>query len=407
MSQKSNTFTDLQKNTIIHPINQTILIMQRTGIANLPLHPGKAPRWLFKRMVLLSRGIVDVIVYEYGKDEFLRRISDPFWFQALACVLAWDWNSSGATTVTCGALKEAINPEEFGFAIAGGKSKASRKTIEEIEQIGDLYNLSTTTIKELQYSSRMAAKVDNTAIQDGYNLYHHVFIFSENGKWVVIQQGLCDETSYARRYHWLSDRVDSFVCEPHNTIVGDDYQEKVLDMTAKQSISAQKISIDLVNDKPLHLRHDWAELTRPENQRTLDNWLYPQQNKQPLEHLDMPRSINWQKMREIYDIQPTNYEELLSIPGVGPNTVRALALISDLLYGEAPSWKDPIRFTFAHGGKDKLPHAVDLPTYAISIGMLEDAVKQAKIGNNEKRHALKRLRNVTPPIPVNPHILNS
>jgi len=381
--------------------------MPKTGVANLPLHPGKAPRWLFKRMVALSRGITEVIIYEYGKDEFLRRISDPFWFQALACVLAWDWHSSGATTVTCGALKEAINPEEFGFAIAGGKGKASRKTISEIEQVGGIYNLSTTTIKELQYSSRMAAKVDNTAIQDGYNLYHHVLIFSENGKWAVIQQGMNNETSYARRYHWLSENVESFVCEPHNAIVGDDRQERVLNMTAKQSISTQKISVDLVNDNPIHLKHDWAELTRPENQLTLDSWIHPKRNKKPLAHLDMPRNINWQKMKEIYDVHPTNYEELLSLRGVGPNTVRALALISDLIYGEKPSWEDPIRYTFAHGGKDKLPRPVDLPTYSTSIEMLEDAIKQAKIGNTEKIHALKRLRNVTPPIPVNPSVLAS
>lgn len=347
-------------------------------------------------MVLLSKGITEVILYEYGKDEFLRRISDPFWFQALSCVLGYDWNSSGCTTVTCGALKEAINPQELGFSIAGGKGKASRKTLEEIEQMGELYNLSTTTIKELQYSSRMAAKVDNTAIQDGYNLYHHVLIFSENGKWAVIQQGMSNETSYARRYHWLSENVESFVCEPHNAIVGDDRQERVLDMTAKQSTAAQKISVDLVNDNPQHLKRDWAELTRPENQRTLDNWLYPQQNKQPLEHLDMPRTINWQKMREIYDIQPKNYEELLSLRGVGPNTVRALALISDLIYGEKPSWVDPIRYTFAHGGKDFVPRPVDLPTYSTSIEMLEDAIKQAKIGDTEKIHALRRLKEFIP-----------
>ncbi|MCX6668069.1 MAG: DUF763 domain-containing protein [Euryarchaeota archaeon] len=381
--------------------------MPKTGVANLPLHPGKAPRWLFKRMVALSRGITEVIIYEYGKDELLRRISDPFWFQALSCVLGFDWHSSGCTTVTCGALKEAINPEEFGFAIAGGKGKASRKTISEIEQVGDIYNLSTTTIKELQYSSRMAAKVDNTAIQDGYNLYHHVLIFSENGKWAVIQQGMNNATSYARRYHWLSDRVESFVCEPHNAIVGDDRQEMVLNMTAKQSTSAQKISVDLVNDNPVHLKRDWAELTRSENQQTLDSWIHPEQNKKLLTRLDMPRTINWQKMREIYDVHPTNYEELLSLKGVGPNTVRALALISDLIYGEKPSWEDPIRYTFAHGGKDKLPHPVDLPTYSNSIEMLEDAIKQAKLGDHEKLHALKRLRNVTPPIPVNPSVLAS
>ncbi len=367
--------------------------MPRTGIANLPLHSGKAPRWLFKRMVLLSKGITEVIIYEYGKDEFFKRISDPFWFQALSCVLGFDFHSSGTTTVTCGALKEAIDPQEFGFAITGGKGKASRKTIEEIEQIGEFYNLSTTTIKELQYSSRMAAKVDNTTVQDGYNLYHHVFIFSENGKWLVIQQGLNDETSYARRYHWFSDQVENFVCEPHNAIIGDNRQEKVLDMTAKQSISAQKISVDLINDNPLHLKHDWAELTRPENQQTLDNWLYSQQNKQPPEHLDMPRTINWQKMKEIYDFQPKNYEELLAMKGVGPNTVRALALISDLIYGEKPSWKDPVKYSFTVGGKDGIPYPVDRKAMDESTEIIRQGIIQAKIGNKDKLRAIERLHN--------------
>jgi len=375
--------------------------MPKTGVANLPLHPGKAPRWLFKRMVLLSKGIVEVIIYEYGRDEFLRRISDPFWFQALSCVLGYDWHSSGTTTVTCGALKEAIDPEKFGLAIAGGKGKASRKTLSEVEKIGELYNLSTSSIDELQYSSRMAAKVDNTAIQDGHNLYHHVLIFSENGKWAVIQQGMNSETNYARRYHWLSETVKNFVCEPHNAIIGENSQEKVLDMTAKQSIPTQKTSVDLVNDNPNHLKRDWAELTLPHNQRTLDNWMQPNQNSRPIEYLHMPRSINWSKMTEIYDFQPKNYEELLSIKGVGPNTIRALALISDLIYGEKPSWVDPIRFTYAHGGKDNVPKPVDLPTYSKSIKFLENALKQAKIGDKNKLHAIKRLRNYSPPIPLN------
>jgi len=367
--------------------------MRKTGIANLPLHPGKAPRWLFKRMVLLSKGISEVIIYEYGKDEFLRRISDPFWFQALSCVLGFDWHSSGCTTVTCGALKEAIKPEEHGIAISGGKGKASRKTISEIEQKGELYNLTTTAIKELQYSSRMAAKVDNTAIQDGYNLYHHVLIFSEDGKWAVIQQGMCNETAYARRYHWLSEQLENFVCEPHNAIVGNDRQERVLDMTAKNSISTQKTSVDLVNDNLLHLKRDWAELTRPKNQRTLDNWVHPQQNKQPLEHLDMPRTINWQKMREIYDIQPKNYEEFLSLRGVGPNTVRALALISDLIYGEKPSWSDPVKYSFAVGGKDCLPFPVDRKAMDESTEIIKTGIEQAKIGNRDKLRALEKLHN--------------
>jgi len=365
--------------------------MSRTGVANLPLHPGKAPRWLFKRMVLLSKGITEVIIHEYGKDELLRRLSDPFWFQALACVLAWDWHSSGATTVTCGALKEAIDPEKFGLAIAGGKGKASRKTPSEVEKIGELYNLSTFSIDELQYSSRMAAKIDNTAIQDGHNLYHHCMIFTEDGKWAVIQQGMSNETNYARRYHWLSETVENFVCEPHTAIVSDVKQDNVLDMTAKQSKSAQKVSVDLVNDDPRHFKTDWAMLTKHRNQRTLDNWMFSQQNERSIECLDMPRSINWNKMKEIYDFQPKNYEELLSLRGVGPNTVRALALISDLIYGEKPSWHDPIRFTYAHGGKDGVPRPVDRKAMDESTEIIRSGIQQAKIGDKEKMQAVKRL----------------
>jgi len=367
--------------------------MPKTGVANLPLHNGKAPKWLFKRMVALSKGITEVIIYEYGKDEFLHRISDPFWFQALSCVLGYDWHSSGCTTVTCGALKEAIDPQEFGFAIAGGKGKTSRKTPDEIKQIGELYNLSTTTIKELIYFSRMTAKIDNTAIQDGYNLYHHVLIFSENGKWAVIQQGLNSENNYARRYHWLSNHVENFVCEPHNAIVGDGRQENVLDMTAKQSINTQKISVDLVNDNPQHLKHDWARLAKQKNQQTLDSWMNPKFNMVKLPYLNMPRSINWQKMKEIYDIHPTNYEELLALRGVGPNTVRALALISDLVYGEKPSWKDPVKYSFTVGGKDGVPFPVDRKAMDESIEFLKTGIESANIDKKDKIQAFRRLHN--------------
>ena len=380
--------------------------MSRTGIAHLPLHHGKAPRWLFKCMVALSREITKVLVFEYGTDEFLRRLSDPFWFQALSCVLGYDWHSSGCTTVTCGALKEAVNSEEVGVTFAGGKGNASRKTLSEIEEYGERYNLSTGMIAELQYSSRMAAKVDNAAIQDGYNLYHHVLVFTENKKWAVIQQGLNNKTRYARRYHWCSDQLESFVCEPHKAIIGEDRQRQVLDMTAKQSKTAQEISVDLMNDNPQHLMHDWAEITRHEHQRTLDNWGNIQK-KQPLSRLDMPRAINWQKMREIYDVHPTTYEELLSLKGVGANTIRALALITDLIYGERPSWEDPIRWSFAVGGKDAVPFPVDLQTYKNSIEILTDAVQQSKIGKRDKLDALKRLRHVIPIVPVNPLVLSS
>jgi hypothetical protein len=372
--------------------------MPKTGIASLPLHPGKAPRWLFKRMVSLSKGITEVILLEYGTDEFLRRLSDPFWFQAFSCVLGYDWHSSGTTTVTCGALKEAFNTGDFGITFCGGKGKASRNTLSEIETVGERYHISTSAIERFQYCSRMAAKVDNTAIQDGHTLYHHVFVLSENKKWAVIQQGMNSETSYARRYHWLSEDVDSFVCKPHNAIVGDDRQENVLDMTAKQSIKTQHVSLDLVNDNHQHLRRDWADLTRHNNQETLDSWLSPRSIKKSIPQLAMPRTINWQRMKEIYDVHPTNYEELLSLKGVGPSTVRALALISELVYGEQPSWVDPVRFSFTVGGKDGVPYPVDRAAMDASTEIIRNGIKQAKVGEKERLQALHRLREFLPRI---------
>lgn len=347
-------------------------------------------------MVRLSLGITKVLVYEYGTDEVLRRVSDPFWFQALSCVLGYDWHSSGTTTVTCGALKEAINRLDLGLTVCGGKGNASRNTLAEIAGCGKQYHLSGSMVERLQYCSRMAAKVDTTAIQDGHSLYHHVFLLSEDKKWAVIQQGMNDDTGYARRYHWLSEDVSCFVCEPHNAIVGDDRQDLVLDMTAKQSNATQKVSVDLINDNPLHLIQDWANLSRHQKQRTLDDWLNPTPIQRLLPHLDMPRFINWEKMKQIYDVHPTTYEELLSLRGVGRNTIRALALISDLIYGESPSWKDPVRFSFTVGGKDGVPYPVDRKAMDESADILVHAVENAQVGEKEKIQALQRLKGFLP-----------
>lgn len=282
--------------------------MQRTGVANLPLHPGRAPRWLFTRMVNLSKAILDVLVVEYGSDEVLKRFSDPFWFQALSCVLGFDWHSSGTTTVTCGALKEAIDPETHGLAVAGGKGKASRKTPEEVEIEGEKMGLSSRVMERLRYSSKMAAKVDNTALQDGYQLYHHILFFSENGKWAVVQQGMNNSNSYARRYHWFSEHVSSFVVEPHNAIVGDDREKMVLDMTSKASEETRKTSVDLVKTSLYSLRRDWEILVKDYKQTTLDAFSHQNSFFKP-EVLHMPRNINWSLMKRIYDFQPENYEE--------------------------------------------------------------------------------------------------
>lgn len=371
--------------------------MPKTGVANLPLHPGKAPRWLFKRMVGLSRGIAEVIIYEYGCDEFLRRLSDPFWFQAFSCVLGYDWHSSGTTTVTCGALKEAINRSNLGIIVCGGKGHASLNTLAEIESSGEIYNFSTSFVEHFQYCSRMAAKVDNSAIQDGHTLYHHVFLLSENKKWAVIQQGMNKDTGYARRYHWLSEDVEYFVCEPHKGIISDDRVETVLDMTAEKSLVTQNTSVDLVNDYPSHLMEDWASLTCHSNQRTLDNWFSTDLEKHSYPHLSMPRTINWVKMKEIYDVHPTNYEELLALKGVGSNTIRALALISDLIYNEKPSWDDPVlRFSFTVGGKDGIPYPVNRKAMDESTEIIRTGIEEAKIGEKEKIKALRRLKDFLP-----------
>jgi len=372
--------------------------MSKTGVANLPLHSGKAPKWLFKRMVKLSRSITEVIIFEYGVNELLRRLSDPFWFQALSCVLGYDWHSSGTTTVTCGALKVAIDPQKYGFMMAGGKGKASRRTLQQIEEIGDMYNFSTAKIEELKYSSRMAAKVDNTAIQDGHNLYHHVFLFSEDGSWGVIQQGMNSKNKYARRYHWFSERVDGFVCNPNNLIIGKKHRESVLDMVARQSVFAQKTCVDIVNDNPVHFKTDWAKLTKHHDQRTLNDWMNSKKKNKKIMCLDMPRSINWNKMNEIYDFQPRNYEELIAMRGVGPKTVRALALISDLIYGDKPSWQDPIKYCYTVGGKDGVPFPVDRKAMDKSTEIILSGVENAKICDRDKIHAIKRLKEYISPI---------
>ncbi|MEM2917909.1 MAG: DUF763 domain-containing protein [Candidatus Altiarchaeota archaeon] len=357
--------------------------MQKTGIANLPLHYGKAPKWLFQRMVELSAKISEIIIYEYSQEEFLKRLSDPYWFQAFSCVLGYDWHSSGTTTVTCGALKEALKKENLGVAVCGGKGRISRKTPDEIILNAENFSLSTEKINKLKYASKMAAKVDNCCIQDGYQLYHHSFFFDEKGNWAVVQQGMND--NFARRYHWLSSDLGSFVNEPHTAICCERKEKDVLDMTAKNSEEARKISVDLVNENPEKL------LKFSGKQKTLSCY----------EELTMPRHheiyrIDLKKqdieaLKKAYEIQPKNYEELVSLQGIGAKRIRALALISELIYGAKPSWQDPVKFSFSHGGKDGYPFPVKRKIYDKSISTLKEAIEQAKIGNKEKLYAIKRL----------------
>lgn len=366
--------------------------MDRSGSVSLPLHSGKAPRWLFHRMVSLARGIIEIVIFEYETDELMRRLSDPFWFQAFSCTLGFDWHSSGTTTVTCGVLKEVLSPSLHDIGIAGGKGKNATKTFKEIGDQGDMLGLTSSRIESLRYSSRMAAKVDNAALQDGHHLYHHNIIFTKQGKWIVIQQGMDSENKRARRYHWLSESLHYFVEEPHEAIVGK--KGEVLDMTSKKSSETKKISIDLVTDHPRHLKRDWRCIHISKNQSTLPD--FKKCNNKPA-FIKMPKTINWKLMKDIYDFQPQNFEEFLSLKGVGSSTVRALALISNLIYGCAPSWKDPVKYTFTVGGKDGVPYPVDKKAMDKSISIIKDGIDQAKIGKKEKLRALKRLQRFIPP----------
>jgi hypothetical protein len=350
-------------------------------------------------MQKLAKEIVTIIVDEYGTGEFLKRLSDPFWFQALGCVLGYDWHSSGVTTVVTGVLKQAAVPELHGIAICGGKGKASKKAPLEIENVCEKFGFSTGKTENLRYASKMSAKVDNAAIQAGYQLYHHAFFVAKDGRWAVIQQGMCPQDRTARRYHWLSENIENFVNEPHSAIVGEAKRKIALNMTAKESEGCRKASVDIAKEPPRKIMRLIMSL-RPAYQKSLQEWL-PKNvettwREYQIDVLSMPTNINWKALQEVYEFQPRNYEELLGFRGVGPATVRGLALIAELIYGEKPSWKDPVKYSFAYGGKDGVPHPVNRRAMDESIQILKQAIREAKLGDKEKIQSLQRLRQFIP-----------
>lgn len=355
--------------------------MQRTGTADLPLHYGRSPRWLFERMKMLAREIVISIISDSGCEELLRKISDPLWFQALGCVMGFDWHSSGLTTTVCGAIKEGIKglEKELGFFVAGGKGKVSLRTPLEILEWGD--NLKTDP-NSLVYASRMAAKVDSAALQDGFQLYHHCFMFSSSGKWVVIQQGMNEVTGYARRYHWISEKLDNFVCEPHSAICSN-WRGEGLNMVAKESEKARLACTELSKNPPSRIIKEIQKI---------DSLKLPSAHTFPI-LTTRPHQLE-KSLQVIHERSPENFEQLLGIKGVGAKTIRALALVSDLVYGAKPSFKDPATYSFAHGGKDGHPYPVDKKTYDETILSLHKFLQEAKIGKGEKIKALKRLKSL-------------
>jgi hypothetical protein len=370
--------------------------MPRTGTAALPLHGGKAPPWLFDRMVGLAGAVSGAIVEEYGTGELLRRISHPYWFQAFSCVLGFDWHSSGTTTVTCGALKEALKKKDIGLSVVGGKGAISRAVPGELAALGERWELGEDIVRRLAYSSRMCAKVDTSALQDGHQIYHHAMILDHSGKWAVVQQGMDVSAGYARRYHWLSENVGDFVAEPHEGIAGDVKRKdgEVLDLTAHSAGECRKVSVDLVAEGPRRIR-DMVRTGVSAGQSVLED--YGGGSRHALVTLSMPRGINWEALRRAYEFKPRNYEDFLALGGIGPSTVRALALISEVIFGAPPSWKDPVKFSFAVGGKDGVPFPVDRKAMDESTMILRDAVDRARgIGSRERLAAIERMKRFVP-----------
>jgi uncharacterized protein len=382
---------------------------RQTGYARLPLHHGRAPAWLFTRMTRLAREVTEHIVADQGPEQLLRRLSDPFWFQAFGCVLGFDWHSSGVTTTVTGALKEGLAglDREIGLYAQGGKGATSRKTPAEITGRCERLALDPAP---LVYASRMAAKVDSAAVQDGYQLYHHAFFFTAAGHWCVVQQGMNGQTRTARRYHWLSESLASFVNDPHEAICSD-RRGATLNLVAGEHAPLRAASVELAAgppDKVMSVVRRYSD--RPQRGTAADALAgnlpfeefdttaapggaptleMPSAHALTLGQLD-PRHLQ-SVLLSTYDRAPADYESLLETKGVGPRTLRALALVAEVIYGTPASTRDPARFAFAHGGKDGTPFPVDRATYDRTIDVLHRAMAHARVDRSEKLDALKRL----------------
>jgi len=352
--------------------------MKRSGSADLPLHYGYVPRWLAERMAKLGLAVVETIVMDYGKDEVLRRISDPFWFQSLGAVMGMDWHSSGITTSVMGALKRAINPhsKELGIYICGGKGNHSRETPNELIKISETTGLDGNYLVKC---SKLSAKVDNTAIQDGFQLYTHNFILSNEGKWAVVQQGMSAQSKTARRYHWHSEALTSFVDDPHTSIYGKNtgYILNMADTTAKPSRNGV---MQIAAENPQTMINEIGKLVMPSHHDV------------KAKDVDLKRlgAVLWLA----HEKRPGDFEELLLLEGLGPRTLQSLALVSEVIHGTPSRFKDPARFSFAHGGKDGHPFPVPIKAYDETLGVLQTAIHKAKLGNSEKIEAIKRLHKI-------------
>lgn len=370
--------------------------IKKHSIFDLYLHGGHAPKWLLARMKKLGRVMVEIIINEFGPDELLNRLADPIWFQAFSYILGYDWDSSGTTTVLTGVLKSILSPED-GVVVVGGKGRKAKQTLKEIEEVAEHFSFSESYKNYLQRSSKLVAKVDNSLVQDQNQIYHHTMFISKSRKWIVIQQGMNPELKTARRYHWSSSNLKSFVIEPHKGIIGNKYLEIVLNLTSRDSIENQRTTVDLVNDDPVKLKKDIGKLqTLLSGNQTLDLFLSNEEcfkiDKSITVKITLnPKRINWEALKTAYELSPKTYEELIEIRGLGPATIRALALVAELIYNAPASWKDPIRYTFAHGGKDGVPYPVNVKRMEEVADFFENMLDEIKLGSKEKKKLILRL----------------
>lgn len=350
----------------------------KRGHADLPLHYGTVPAWLADRMALLGGAIVEAIIMEYGRSAFLQRLSDPFWFQSLGCVLGMDWHSSGITTSVMNALKKSVNQRsgELGIYICGGRGKSSRQTPAELLAVAQRTGLDG---EALVHHSKLSAKVDNTAVQDGFQLYLHSFIVSVEGEWAVIQQGMNGDSRMARRYHWLSTALDSFTEEPHTSVCGSN-QGLILNLTHHDALPTKNAILQLSHEKPDTILRE-AELILPRH------------------HEVRAADVNMKRLGAAlilaHETDVRDIESLLLLQGVGPRTLQSLTLVSEVIHGTPSRFADPARFSFAHGGKDGHPFPVPTKIYDETIDIFDKAIHASRLGERDKADALKNLSSVS------------
>jgi len=349
--------------------------MKRSGMADLPLHGGRVPSWLAERMTTLGTAVCESVILHYGQSELLTRLSDPFWFQAFGSVLGMDWHSSGITTSVLGALKRGLNPraQELGIYVCGGRGRHSRKTPDELRAIADQKGFDGGALVR---TSRLAARIDNNAIADGFQLYLHGFILSSSGEWAIVQQGMNETTALARRYHWHSATVRDFVTEPHTAIVGE-HQGVIMNLVDQHAKPAQDALLDIAAQEPEKTLADARKLFMPSH------------------HDVRPVDVDLKRLGAVlalaYEREFRDFASLLLLEKLGPRTLQSLALIAEVVHGTPSRFSDPARFSFAHGGKDRHPFPVPLKIYDQSIAVLRKSLDSAKLGDTEKTGGLRRL----------------